>query len=130
MTGFPRAARPRRPEGSVALGRIRSSYHFNCVASSLLPPRNQMRVVPGAEAIVDVHDGDARGAAVQHREEGGQTLEGGAVADAGRHGDHRLVHQAADYTRERSIHPGDDDDGRGGVDLLPRIEETVQAGDT
>ena len=53
------------------------------------PRRIDAGHVTRAEAVVDVDDGDPRGAGVQHRQEGGQALERGAVADARGDGDHR-----------------------------------------
>src|SRR5207244_2969962 len=43
--------------------------------------------VGGAEAVVDIDDGDAAAAGGEHAEQGGEAAEAGAVADAGGDGD-------------------------------------------
>ncbi len=58
----------------------------------------------GAEAVVDIHDGDVRGAGIQHTQQRGDAAEAGAVADAGGNGDHRRTDKAADNARQRAFH--------------------------
>ena len=52
--------------------------------------------VGGAEAVVDVDYGDVGGAGVEHAEERGGPVEGGAVADGGGDGDDGDADEAAD----------------------------------
>ena len=54
-------------------------------------------------------------AAVQHAQQGRDAPEGGAVAHAGGHGDHRTRHQPADHRGERPLHPGHHDHHGGGA---------------
>ena len=82
----------------------------------------------GPESVVDIHDRDARGAAVQHPQEGGNAAEAGAVADAGRHGDHRHADQAGDDARQRPFHSGDDDDDARRREARPLAEQAMQPG--
>ena len=58
-----------------------------------------------------------------------EAAEARAVADAGRDGDDRHVHQPADHARQRAFHAGDDDDHAGGDEALVLGEQAVQAGD-
>jgi hypothetical protein len=51
----------------------------------------------GTEAVVDIHYRQAAGAAIQHREQRGNTSERGAITDAGRHSDYRPAYQASDH---------------------------------
>ena len=64
-----------------------------------------------------------------HRQQRGDALQRGAVADAGRHGDDRRAGEAADDAGERALHPGQDDDGVGGGDDVDVGEQAVQPGD-
>src|ERR687887_36890 len=57
-----------------------------------------------AETVVDIDDRHARGAAVQHAEQGGDAAEARAVADARRHGDHRYADEAGDDAWQRPFH--------------------------
>ena len=81
------------------------------------PAGHPRREHAGAEAVVDVDDDDAGRAGVEHREQGGEAAEGGAVADRRRDGDERHADQAADDRRQRALHPGDDDQAVGGVEV-------------
>ena len=95
------------------------------------------RVAPGdaggedacAEAVVDVHDADARRAGVEHGEQGREPAEARAVADAGRHRDHRRADEAADHRRQGALHAGDDDEAVGAVEDRPGGDQAVQPGD-
>ena len=83
----------------------------------------------GAEAVVDVDDGDAGRAGVEHGEERGETLERGAVADARRDGDHGDVDEPADDARERALHPRDGDDDARALQLADVGEQALEPGD-
>ncbi len=58
-------------------------------------PCDQGGGVGGAEAVVDVDDGDVGGAGVEHAEEGCCSGEGGSVADRGGDGDDGHADEAA-----------------------------------
>ena len=83
---------------------------------------------PGAETVVDVDHRDARRAGVEHREQGRDPAEGGAVPDAGRHGDDRRTDQTADDAGQRALHPGDDDKAVGLGQSVALGEQAVQTG--
>ena len=55
--------------------------------------------------------------------------ETGAVADAGRHGDDRNIHQPADDRWERPFHAGDDDDDPRGGEAGVLLQQPVQPRD-
>ena len=59
------------------------------------------REIPAAETVVDVHDGNAAGAGVEHAEKRRDTAEARAVAHAGGDGDHGAVGEATDDARDR-----------------------------
>ena len=59
-------------------------------------------------------------------EQGGHAFEGGAVADAGRHGDDRGRREAADHAGQRALHAGDHDDGVGVGQLVDLGQQAVQ----
>ena len=83
----------------------------------------------GAVAVVDVHDRDAIGARVEHAEQRGDAAEAGAVADAGRHRDHRHIDHTGHDARQRALHAGDDDDHAGGGEAIAFAEHAMDAGD-
>ena len=58
------------------------------------------------------------------------SLEVGPVADAGRHGDDRAVDQPADDAGQRALHPGDDDQGIGVLELGELVQQAVQSGNS
>ncbi len=65
-----------------------------------------------------------------HGEQGGHPVERGAVADAGRDGDHRRGAEPTDHAGERPLHAGDHDHGVGGGHLVEVGEQAVEAGDS
>ena len=75
--------------------------------------RDQAGDVAAAEAGVDIHDHDVRGAAIEHPQQRRHAVKVGAVADAGWNGDDRAIDQAADHAGERPFHSRDDDQGVG-----------------
>jgi hypothetical protein len=44
-----------------------------------------------AESIIDIHNGDSRGAGVEHAEKGGESLKVGAVPDGSGDSDERVA---------------------------------------
>ena len=69
------------------------------------------------------------GARGVHRQQRGDPLQRGAVADAGRHGDDRRPGQPADDAGERALHAGEHDDGVGRRDRVDVGQQAVQPGD-
>ena len=84
--------------------------------------------VAGAETVVDIDDGDATGAGIEHRQQRSDAAEARAVTDARRHGNDRLVHEAADDARQRAFHAGNDNEDIGGKQFFVEREEPVDAG--
>ena len=92
--------------------------------------RRAMRaaIVPGAEAVVDVHAGDAGRTRGEHREQRGDASERRAVARARRHRDHGRGHDAADDARERRVHARDHDHAVGLAQRRRDREDAVEPG--
>jgi hypothetical protein len=44
-----------------------------------------------AEAIIDIHNGDSRGAGVEHTEKGGESLKVGTIANGSGDSDERMA---------------------------------------
>ena len=82
----------------------------------------------GTEAVIDMHNRNARGATIEHAEQRREPAEACAVADAGWYGDHRNFHQSADHARKRTFHPGDDDDDTCGVQSRLLGQKAMNAG--
>ena len=81
----------------------------------------------GAEAVVDVDDGDAGGAGGEHGIEGGFAMTGGAVASRGGHGDEGAGEKSAEHAGERAFHAGDSDDGGRFAEGVEMGENAVDA---
>src|SRR6266436_1288026 len=83
------------PAGLPQLGQNRASSIIcepqlvQNVMSLLLDPIDEAGDVSGAEAVVDIDHRHVAGATVQHAEQRGQSMEAGAIADAGGNRDHR-----------------------------------------
>jgi hypothetical protein len=90
--------------------------------------RDQDGGIGGAEAVVDVNYGHVGRAGVEHAEEGGGSIEAGAVADGGGDGDDGDADEAADDGGKSAFHAGADDDYVGLVELLADGEKAVDAG--
>src|ERR1017187_2507108 len=97
-------------------------------SSTALQTVNQAGHVAGAEAVVDVHHRDVRGATVEHAEQGGEAVETGAIADAGGDGDHRAGNHAAHHAGKRTLHAGADHDDAGFGEAFAVAHEAVDAG--
>ena len=85
--------------------------------------------IAGLEARIDIHDGHVRGAAVEHSEQGRDPAERRAIADARRHGDHRARQPAANHTRQRPLHAGDDDRHAGFTQSVNLFQESLRTRD-
>ena len=83
----------------------------------------------GAEAVVDVDDGDVGRAGVEHAEQRGDSAEGCAVADAGGHGDDGRGDEAADDAGQRAFHAGADDGDFAALQAFVMREQAMEAGD-
>src|SRR4051794_11595591 len=84
-TMLPSAMSPAMPEKQWNQAMVRSVI-FGDAVTRCSAGQHSGDGARGAEAVVDADDGHARRAGREHGEQGGDALEGGAVADAGRHG--------------------------------------------
>ena len=91
---------------------------------------NETGGVAGTETVVDVYHCNAAGAGIEHRQQRGDAAKTCAVADAGRHGNDRLVNEAADDARQRAFHAGNDNKDVGGQQFFVKRKEPVDAGNT
>jgi len=82
-----------------------------------------------AEAVIDVDDRDTRCAAVEHRQQGRDPTEAGAVANARWNGDDRRADEAADHTGEGALHARYSNNHTGGQHAVAFSEQTVEPGD-
>src|SRR3712207_3032526 len=87
---------------------------------------------PGADPVVHVDYREARGAALQHAQDGGGAVSTEAVAGGGRQAYNRRGDEARDHARQRSLHTGGHDQAVGveAAQLLQRVREAMYAGDT
>jgi len=83
---------------------------------------NQRSDVGCAEAVVDIDDAHVRSTGVEHAEKGCESIERGAVADAGRNGDNRNSNEASDDAGQSAFHARADDDD-------PRLREHAAVGE-
>ncbi len=81
-----------------------------------------------AETVVDIDDGDAGDAGVQHGEQGGGALHAGAIADAGGDCDDRGLRHAAHDGGKGAFHAGDDDQDAGFLEIGQVMNEAVETG--
>ena len=72
--------------------------------------------------------GHTRGAGVEHRQQGGEPLEGRAVADGRGQRDDRRAGQPGDDTGQRAVHPGRDNDDPGAAQQVNLVQDAVQTG--
>src|SRR5438270_10512682 len=96
---LPRAMSPAMPEKQWNQAKVRG-------LTARSPRQEAGDGARRAETVVDAHDGDAGSARGQHGEESRDPLEGGAVADAGGHGDDRCGGDAAYQAGQRPLHAG------------------------
>ena len=92
-------------------------------------PEDPGRQGAGPEAVVDVDHAHPDRARVQHGEQGGQPVEGGPVADAGRHRHHRHGHHPGDQRRQGALHPGHHHQHAGRLEPRGLGEQPVGPGD-
>ena len=89
--------------------------------------RDEGRNITSLEAAVNVDDDDIRGAGIEHGQKRSQALHGGAVADAGRHGDDGTIDEAADDAGQRAVHAGHDHNGVGARELFAMAQQAMNA---
>jgi len=85
--------------------------------------------VSGAEAIINVHDGDAAAATVQHAQQGGESAKAGAVTHTRGHGNDGLRHESGHDTGQRAFHSGNHDNDIRAANRFNAIQQPVHAGD-
>src|ERR671910_3451009 len=85
--------------------------------------------IAGPKAIIDVNRSDAYGAAVEHGKQGGDSPEARAIADAGGHGDDRLIDEATNDAGQRPLHPRYNDQHPRLKEFFTSIEEAMDACD-
>src|SRR5262245_38481228 len=66
--------------------------------------------VSSPKTIINVHDGNAAAATIQHPEQRRNAPETCAVTDTRRHGNDRLRNQPSHHARQRTFHSCNDDD--------------------
>ena len=93
------------------------------------PPGDPRGGHAGAVPVVDVDHRHPGRAGVEHREQGRETFERGAVADRRRHRHDRYADQATHHARQRALHAGDHDHAVRGGQPVAHGEHPVQAGD-
>jgi EAL domain-containing protein (putative c-di-GMP-specific phosphodiesterase class I) len=86
--------------------------------------------ISGFEARIDIHHRDSGRATVKHRQKGRDTTETGPIPNTRRAGDHRAGDQTAHDTRQRTIHPRDDNHDVGCLQTVPLREDSMQTRDS
>jgi hypothetical protein len=79
--------------------------------------------------IVDIDDGDAVCAAVQHPEQRGDATKTGAIPDAGRYRNHRYADKPGDNARQGAFHARDDDDHARALQATVFAQDAMDARD-
>jgi len=94
------------------------------------PAGDESRGRTGPDAVVDVDDGEAGGARLEHRQECRLSLAAGSVTRRHRQPDHGRVDQPGHHSGQHAIHPGGDDQDVGTPfdDLDERLDQPVKAG--
>ena len=70
---------------------ISRNPYYSSDSHSHLYPVYKARRKPGAEAVIDINNRDAGGAGIKHSQKGCEPMKARAVANAGRHGNYRLI---------------------------------------
>lgn len=81
--------------------------------------------ISGSETIVDIDNADAAGTGIKHGKQSGKPAKIRAIADAGRHRDHRAVCHSANHTCQRALHSCDCDDYPGAHDIIYMAHQAV-----
>ena len=112
---------------------IASGFRFYILRrrdAGLSQPEDAVSQGRRAEPVVDVDHRNPRRARREHGEQRRDPLEAGAVADAGRHRDHRTGHQTGNHRRQGAVHAGHDHGHIRAAKFVHRAEQTLEAGDT
>src|SRR5439155_5133854 len=83
-----------------------------------------------AQAIIDVDDGQAGGAAIQHREQSGKTAKAGSISDAGRNSDDTAIDESSDDARQRPFHSRNYNYHISIFQIVCMLEQAMDARDT
>ena len=106
---------------AFTLNRLGHGFQVRLLGGKLV---DKAGLIGGTEAVVDVDDGYAGGAAIQHGEKRGYTAETGTVADAGGNTDDRTRNQATDHTGQGALHARDHDRHVGLMKLFAGRQQT------
>jgi hypothetical protein len=87
-----------------------------------------MREVAGAEPVVDIDDGDAGGAGVEHGEERRQAAKVRPIAHAGRHSDHGRLDQPGHDAGQRALHARHDHQRARPEQQVALLQQTMKPG--
>ena len=78
--------------GTNCYGLSTRSYDpYNSVSDSYLYPVYKARRKPGTKAVIDVNNRNARGAGIEHSQEGCEAMKARAIANAGRDSNYWLI---------------------------------------
>jgi hypothetical protein len=91
-----RVKKTKRPQENREQPVTTAGAVLHVVSSAGSFPVDQAGHEASAEAVVNVDDGNVRGAGVEHPEQRGDAVETRAVTNAGRHRDHRRADKPAD----------------------------------
>lgn len=91
---------------------------------------NQAGHIARAEAVIDVNDGNARSAGIQHRQQGRKAAKVSAITDRCRYGDHGRCDKAGDYAGQGALHTGGDYKDIGLEQARQLIEKAMNSCDT
>jgi hypothetical protein len=86
--------------------------------------------VSSAEPVIDIDDGDPRGARVKHSEKGGDSLEVGSVTHGCGDGNEGGADKSAQNAGEGCFHSGDNNQGMVIAEGIEMLKGPVEAGDT
>ena len=99
------------------------------ILHSLRPSQDGCDEGCGAEAVVDVDDGDAVGAGVEHAQQRRHAAKRGAVTHAGWHRHDRHADQSADHRWQSAFHARDHDERVARAQGFQVRQQAVQSGD-
>ena len=91
-------------------------------------PVDERGEVPRPEAVVDVDDAYTRGAAIEHGEQSGKSVEARPVSHAGGNGDYRNLHKPANHGGQRALHTSYRDNNTGLLQRGHLIQKPVDSG--
>ena len=86
--------------------------------------------VGGAEAVIDIDDGNPGGAGVEHSKKGGDSLEVGSIPHGCRDGDEGGSDESAQNAGEGGFHSSDNNQGMVVAECIEVLQGPVKACDT